>query len=127
MKAPLRRTMGSTWWLVRGAYTRIMLRELTSVFIAAYLILVLILFHKVAQGAAVYLAYREFLWSPAMVIFHLVALAFALMHTISFFDLFPKVMRVFRGEERLHPALVAAPMYVAWAIVTAVILLIVLK
>ncbi|MBI4484185.1 MAG: fumarate reductase subunit C [Acidobacteria bacterium] len=127
MKPGLRRTMGSKWWLWRGAYFLIMLRELSSVFIAAYLVFLLVLLHKVREGPAAYDAYLDFLWSPTMIVFHIVALAFATMHTITWFNLTPKAVVVRRGEERLHPALIAGPNYIAWVTVTALILWIVLK
>lgn len=127
MRPPLERNLGSDWWLTRGAYFRVMLRELSSVFIGAYLVFFLILLYKVGEGPAAYVAYREFLWSPGMRIFHLFVLAFSLLHTISWFNLTPKAMVIRRGEDKLPDVMVAGPNYVIWATVTAFLLWIVLK
>ena len=126
MKPPLKRTMGPMWFLARGAYFRIMLREFTSVFIAIYLVFFLILLHKVSAGPLAYHAYLEFLWSPGMTIFHIVALAFALMHTITWFNLTPQAMVIRRGEDKLPPVAIAGPNYVVWVAVSLFILWIVL-
>ena len=117
-----RRTMGELWWVSQLAYLRIMLRELSAFLIAAYLVIFLILLHKLGRGEAAYISFRAFLWSPGMIVFHFVALAFALIHTITWFNLTPKAMVIWRGEERVHPALIAGPNYFVWAGVTAFIL-----
>lgn len=126
MKPPLKRTMGSTWWLARGAYFRIMLRELTAVFIGAYLVFFLFLLYRIPQGADPYYAYMDFLGSPGMIVFHIVALASALMHTITWFNLTPQALVIRLGEEKLPPAMIAGPNYVVWAAVTAFVLWVVL-
>ena len=116
------RTMGETWWLAQMAYFRVMLREVSSFFIAAYLIFFMILLYTVSKGEASYDAYMEFLGSTGMTLFHFTALGFALIHTISWFNLTPKAMVIWRGEEKLHPAMIAGPNYVIWAAVTAFLL-----
>ena len=127
MNTSARRTMGSNWWLSRGAYFLIMLRELSSVFIATYLVFFLILLYKVTQGPEAFADYMNFFWSPVMILFHVFALAFALLHTVTWFNLTPKALVIRRGEERLPPALIAGPNYVVWVVVTAFILWLVLK
>ena len=69
------RRMGSDWWLRRGAYTRIMVRELTAVFIAAYLVGFIVLLGRLGEGPEVYAVYVELLGSPGMLLFHGVAFA----------------------------------------------------
>lgn len=124
---PYIRPMPTTWWLQRRPYFIFMLRELSSVFIAAYLILLLVMIHRVSQGPAAYDSFLESLRSPVAIFFHVVALAFALLHTITWFNLTPQAIAVHIGEERIRPGLIIAPNYVAWVIVSAVVAWIVLK
>jgi len=118
--------MPASWWLKRRSYLVFMLRELSSVFVAGYVVLFLMMIHRLSQGPAQYEAFMASLRSPVAILFHFVALAFALLHTITWFNLTPKAMAVWRGEERLAPALMIVPNYVGWIVVSGVIAWIVL-
>jgi fumarate reductase subunit C len=52
---------------------------------------------------------------------HLVGLAMVLFHTITWINLTPKVLVLWRGEERVSPALIAASNYLAWLVVSGVV------
>jgi fumarate reductase subunit C len=124
---PYLRSMPATWWLRRGPYVFFMLREITSVFIAAYLVLFLVMIYRLNQGQAAYESFLQDLESPLAILFHVVALAFALFHTFTWFNLTPKALVVRMGEERLPPAAIIAPNYLAWIVISAVIGWIVVK
>jgi fumarate reductase subunit C len=115
------RPMAATWWLQRGSYIFFMLREFTSVFIAAYLVLCLVMIHRFYLGQAAYESFLESLKSPLAILFHVVALAFALFHTCTWFNLTPKALVVRVGEERLPAAAIVVPNYLAWIVVSAII------
>ncbi len=115
------RQMSWTWWLKNPNYTRFMIREITSVFVALYLMSLLWFVARLPDGAAAMQAHFETLKSPAWVVFHVVALAFALYHTITWFNLTPKVMVVWRGEEKVPGWMLAGGNYVAWIVVSGVI------
>jgi len=124
---PYVRPMPATWWLKRTPYLLFMLRELTSVFIAAYVVLFLVMIRRLSEGQAAYELFLNGLRSPLAISFHVVALAFALFHTITWFHLTPKAMAVRIGEERVPPALIIAPNYVAWVVVSAAVAWILLR
>ncbi len=124
---PYRRTMPATWWLQNRAYFLFMMRELTSVFIAAYLVLLLVMVRKLAQGREAYDAYLQFLATPGMLVFHIVALGFAVFHAITWFAIVPKVVVVRLGEERVPAWIVAGVNYAAWVIVSGLIAWFVLR
>jgi len=124
---PYRRPMSSTWWLEKRPYWLFMLREMTSVFIAAYLILFLVLLAQLTRGAEAYAAFLARLASPGWIIFHLVALVAALYHSITSFNLTPTIVVVRRGEERVPPVLITGSNYVAWLAISVVIVWIVLR
>ena len=116
--SPYRRPVSPTWWLGRRAYFLFIVRELTSVFIAAYLMLFLILLRKLAVGREAYEAYLLFLATPGMLAFHVLALAAALFHAVTWFNLLPNIMVVRFGENRVPAIIVAGVNYVAWAAVS---------
>jgi len=127
MRRPYQRAMSSTWWLHKRNYRLFMLRELTSVFIAIYLVLFLVQLVRLSQGAEAYAAFLQQLTSPGWILFHLLAFAAALYHSITWFNLLPQVMVVRRGEERVPPALIAGSNYLAWLAISVVIVWIVLR
>ncbi len=118
---PYIRPMPATWWLQRSSYLLFMLRELSSVFVAGYVVLFLLIIRSLSQGPAQYEGLMAALRSPLAILFHVVALAFALLHTITWFNLTPKAMAVWRGEERLPAAMMIIPNYVGWVVVSGVI------
>lgn len=123
---PYRHPHSRTWWLDKRNYLLFMLREMTSIFIAAYLVLFLVQLAQLAKGAEAYGAFLERLASPGWILFHVLALVAALYHTITWFNLTPKVLVVRMGGERLAPVFIAAPNYVLWVMISAVITWIVL-
>jgi len=125
--SPYRRPMPATWWLRNRAYFLFMVRELTSVFIAAYAVLLLLLLHKLRLGREAYDAYLGLLRAPGMLVFHLVALAAALYHAITWINITPKVIVARRGEQRIPATVIVGVNYAAWIVVSAVIAWLVMR
>jgi fumarate reductase subunit C len=112
----LRPRMSTWWWLKRRAHLSFILRELSSVFVAWFVVYFLLLVRAVNEGAA---AYGELLaWSarPLVLGANVVALAFVTYHAITWFNLAPKAMVVRVGGKRVPAALIAGSNYVAWAV-----------
>lgn len=122
------RPMPATWWLKNRYLVQFMIRELTAVFVAAYAVLLLIVLYKAAQGEEAFKAfYKSSLQCPACIGFQLICLAFVLYHTITWFNLTPKALVIWRGDEKVSPVLIAGANYVAWLAVSVVILLLVAR
>jgi len=128
MSKPLKRPFPKDWYLRTGPYRLFMIRELTSVFIAAYLVFILVWTYRLGRGPE---AYREFMQSlrhPVAVVFHSLALAGALWHSITWFNLTPAVTPVRIGESKLPDVAVAIVLgYVPWIVFSIGILWIVLR
>ncbi len=116
-----RRLVPNTWWLQRRPYILFMIRELTSVFVAGYCIFLLVLVYKLTQGADVYGNFMAAMKSPISVVLHLITLVFVLYHTITWFNLTPKILVLYRGEERIPQGLVAGTFYVGWLVISAIV------
>ena len=115
------RPVSNTWWLKRKSYILFMIRELTSVFVAGYCIFLLVLVYKLTQGADAYGNFMAVLQSPISVALHLITLIFVLYHTITWFNLTPKILVLYRGEERIPQELVAGTFYVGWVVVSVIV------
>ena len=123
MSGPYRPSMPTGWYLRKQPYRVFMLRELTSVFIAGYLVFLIVLLVRLGQGYEQYAAMMESLRSPLAVIAHGLALAAAVFHSITWFNLTPQVMPMRVGEERVPDAVAAIGAgYLPWLVVSAVIL-----
>ncbi len=122
MAKPYPSQHSNIWYLRRWPYRLFMLRELSAVFLALYVVLMLILVSRVHEGEAAYETYRDFLKSPVAIGFHLIALAFALLHTLTWFQAVPKAIRVRRGEEFVSPQLLIGVHMLAWLGTSAVII-----
>ena len=112
----------TTWWLHRPAYVRFMLRELSSVFIAIFLVVFLVQIYRLGQGPEAYAAFLGTLRAPGGIVFHVVALAFAIYHSVTWFNLTAVVQVVRLGERQVPPRLVAAGAFAAWGVVSLGIL-----
>ncbi|MDZ7842757.1 MAG: fumarate reductase subunit C [Gammaproteobacteria bacterium] len=113
------------WYLRRPSYVRYMLRELTCIGIGAYAITLAVGLLRLAQGPAAWQGFWQAFSSPAGVAFQVVALAFTLYHTVSWFQLAPSTMPIWRGETQVPPARIRLAHYLVFAVVSIAILLIV--
>jgi fumarate reductase subunit C len=103
-----------------------MLRELSAVFVAAYVVLLLVLVTQVHNGQHALRAFENTLKSPGLLIFTSIALIFALLHTVTWFQAVPKALPLRRGENKVPPRLLIGVHYVALLVLSAIILIIAL-
>jgi len=106
-----------TWWTRRRGYLLYMLRELTAVGIAAWMLLFLVEIARARQGAGGY----EPLGGPLFVAISLVCLALALWHSLTFLSLAGLFMRIPLGDRTVPPRLIGRAMFGALGVVTVVI------
>lgn len=95
-----------------------MIRELTSLAVLAYTVL-LIWALWVARDQSAFSVFYEFLESPLSVWLHGVVLALGLYHTGTWIALTPKVMVLWQDDERVDPDFVAGVNGILFLIVTA--------
>lgn len=111
-----------TWFMRTTAYRLFMIREFTSVFLAGYLIFLLVLLARVGEGPQPFDSLLVTLRSPISIILHVLVLLAALYHAVTWFNLTPRIMPVRLGEERLPDAVVAiAAGYLPWIVVSLAI------
>ena len=116
------RTRVSTyWWTAKWPYSKFILRELSSVFVAYFVVLALLFVRALIQGPEPFARFQEWLKSPPLIALNTISLFFVLFHTITWFNLAPKAMPVRMRGKRVPDWLVALPNYVAWFAVSIVV------
>jgi fumarate reductase subunit C len=115
------------WWLGRWPYLKFILRELSSVFVAFFVVVTLLQIRALGQGTVEYTVFQQGLKSPLILAINAVSFLFVLFHTVTWFNLAPKAMAVRMGGKRLPDLMIAAPNYIGWVVVSAVIAWIILR
>lgn len=90
-RRPYERPMGR-WWARNPSFLRYFARELTSVFVALYAVLLLAGLVRLAQGEAAFAAWLAFLRSPISLAVHAVLFLAFVYHAWSWFAIMPKTM-----------------------------------
>ena len=121
------RPFPNTWWLARRPYFLFMVREISSLFIAIFCLGLLCVVYQLSKGAEAYNSLLQALKSPGWIALHVVILLFALYNSCTAFNLAPRVLVVWRGEERVPPVLIAGAHYAGWIAVSAVLTFILVK
>ena len=110
------------WFFRHPRYLRYMAREVTCIFIGGYSLLMLVGLMRLSQGQAAYEAFLHALKGPASIVLHVLALAFALYNTVTWFNVTPKALPVQIGEEFLPGAVITGAHYVVWAVLSGAVL-----
>jgi fumarate reductase subunit C len=122
-----RRPVPLWWWLHKWTYFVFVMRELSSIFIA-WLILYLLLFVRaVGRGESAYQDFLDDAASPWLVTLNLIAFAFIVLHTVTWFSLTPQAMVVRVRGRRVPGVAIIAGQYVALAAVSAFVAWLVLS
>ena len=113
--------LSPAWWLKSRRYFLFMMRELSSVFVAVFILLFLYQISELAKGSEEYAACRSALTTPAFVAFYVVAFVFALYHTITWFKLMSRIQIVRMGAFTVPPKLVTASALVGFLLASAAV------
>ena len=112
----------STWWWTRKrTYLVFVLRELSSIFIAWFVLYLVLLLYAVGRGAAAYQRFLDWAASPWVAALNVIALVFVLLHTVTWFSLTPQAMAVRVGGRRVPAWQIVVGQYVGLAVVSGVV------
>ncbi|MCI2423935.1 hypothetical protein MOQ72_41705 [Saccharopolyspora sp. K220] len=121
---PYRRPVSTFWWLRRRSYFVFVLRELSSVFVAWFVVFLLLLVHALGSGR-----YQQFLALSAsgwMLALNVIALLFLLLHAVTWFGLAPQALVIrIRGRRVPQPWVLAAH-YALWVVLSAIVIWVIL-
>jgi fumarate reductase subunit C len=122
-----RKRMSTLWWLHRRSYLVFALRELSCVFVAWFVIFLLLLVHAVGAGSHDYHHFLNWAANPLVIAVNIIAFLFVALHAITWFNLAPKAIVVRARGSRVPPSFVAGANYLAWAVVSAVVAWLILR
>ena len=89
---PYTRAVSGTWWTRLPYYRWYMLRELSSLFITLYALVLLWGLAALASGRARYEAWLDAIASPGWMLFHALAFALVCYHSWTWFRIMPKTL-----------------------------------
>jgi fumarate reductase subunit C len=111
--------LSRTWWLERPGYRRFAARETTSVFVAAFSVLLLLFVFALSRGPEAYEGFLRWLALPGLIALNAAILAAVLYHMATWFRLTSRATVVRVGRRTLPRAAVEAAMYAAWVATSA--------
>ena len=115
------------WWLGERHYFKFIVRELSSVFVAIFVIETLLLINALRTGSDAYAQFLQLMQNPLMIVLNVISLFFVVFHTMTWFNLAPSATPVRVGGKRLPDAMIAGPAYLAWIVISAFICWLVLR
>jgi len=124
-RKPYTRELPKDWWMKQIFYTKYMLREGSSILITFYSLILAWGLLRLSQGEVAFNAWLEALHNPFAILLHLVALVFALYHTVTWFSLAPKAVDLWVKGKRLDDKVIVSGHYAAFIVVTVLCLLII--
>ena len=115
------RPVQKAWWLKRRPYVLFIVRELTSLFVGFYCLLLLVALYMLGQGEEAYEGMLTFLRSGPVIALHIIALIFTVYHSVTWFNLTPKAIVIPIGEKRVPDVFIAGSNYVAWVVFSGIL------
>ena len=109
------------WWLARWPYLKFILREISSVFVAWFVVVLLLQIRALSRGPVAYAAFERWLQNPLIVLLNLITLFFVVFHAITWFNLAPSAMAIRLRGKRVPDLVIVGTNYAAWAAVSVVV------
>ena len=115
------RRMPANWWLKNPRYFKFMVRELTAVFAALWVLLFLTQIPLMVGGPEAHSRWLATVRSPGWILFSLVSLAFVLFHAWTWFEVMGDIIYVRLGKTAIRASTIVAAIVVVWVVVSLVI------
>lgn len=116
---PYHKKMSIFWFLNRKPYLMFIIRELTSIFVAAYAVILLFQLNALSQGPEAWEALVATFSTPLSIALHIVIFVFVLFHTITWFMLAPSAMVMKVGKMRIPDFAIIAGNFLMWIVLSA--------
>jgi fumarate reductase subunit C len=109
------------WWAKRRSYLLFMLREISCVFVAWFVVYLLLLVHATITGRDSYTRFLDWSANPIVVSVNVVAFIFLLLHAVTWLNLAPRAIVPHIRGRRVPARAVLAGHYAAWLVVSAAV------
>jgi fumarate reductase subunit C len=117
-----RRPVSTWWWTRKRSYLVFVMRELSSLFVAWFVLFLLLLIAAVGRGRSSYETFLDVAAHPVVVAVNVVAAAFLVLHVVTWFALTPQAVVLRVGGRRVPGSLILASQYVGLVVVSAFVL-----
>ena len=114
----LRQPVSTYWWLEKWSHFGFILREGSCIFVAWFVVYLLVLVRAVSEGAGSYAGFIKWSAGPWVLALNVVSFLFIVYHAVTFFEAAPRAMVVHVRRSRVPGYLVRVGHYVAWAVVS---------
>ena len=121
-KPLVREVPPTSWYFRQPRYLRYMSREITSIFVGAYCMLLVFGLGALAGGKESYESFLLALQSPLSIIFHVLAFIAALYHATTWFNATQVAMKIQIGEDFLPGSTITGAHYVVWAVLSVIVI-----
>ncbi len=118
-----KRPMPRTWWLRNPRYTLFILREASAIFMVVFVLIYLVQLLRLGSGQASYNAYLDLMNSPGWIAIHVVVLAFAILHTVTWINLMPKGLPEYIRGIKVPALGLLIGGFTAWVVASVVVAL----
>ena len=113
------RPISTWWWLRKRSYFVFVMRELSSIFVAWFVLFLLVMITAVGRGGSSYESFLDVAAHPVVVAINVVASAFLVLHLVTWFALTPQAIVVEVRGRRVPGSVILASQYVGLAAVSA--------
>ncbi len=114
-----RRPVSTWWWTKKRTYFVFVMRELSSIFIAWFVVYLTLFVRAIGRGEAAYQDFLDQAATPALVVLNLVGFAFVVLHLVTWFLLTPQAMVVSVRGRRVPAAAILGGQYAGLIVVSA--------
>jgi fumarate reductase subunit C len=116
-----RQPVSRYWWAKRRSYLLFMLREISCVFVAWFVVYLLLLVHASSAGPDSYARFLDWNANPLVVLVNVVAFIFLLLHAATWLNLAPRAIVPHIRGRRIPARAVLAGHYAAWLVVSVAV------
>ena len=119
---PYKPRISTWWWTRKRSYTVFVLRELSSVFIAWFVVFLVLLVYAIGQSEAAYRNFLDWASAPWVIALNVLSLVFVLLHTVTWFALTPQAMEVRIDDWKVPGFHILAGQYTGLVVVSLFVL-----
>ena len=119
---PYKPRISTWWWTRKRSYTVFVLRELSSVFIAWFVVFLVLLVYAIGQSEAAYRNFLDWASAPWVIALNVLSLLFVLLHTVTWFALTPQAMEVRIDDWKVPGFHILAGQYTGLVVVSLFVL-----
>ena len=109
------------WWTKKWAHLRFIIREMTSVAVAWFALVLIFMIRALGNGPEAFSQFETRMEHPVLIILNLIALIMLIYHSITWFNLAPKAIVLKFGANKIPGYVVAGMNFAAWIVFSIVI------